>query len=108
MGRIDPRSGKWPLTNLRQNEDTSRDSEEMGYSGKASLSAIPWAVLSEFIPLTEGLCWYKNVGIPKRAAHEALSFICTVHFSFVLLFSVMVFFTCIKCHMLRCIHFIEL
>ena len=26
MGRIDPRSGKWPLTNLRQNEDTSRDS----------------------------------------------------------------------------------
>ena len=47
MGRIDPRSGKWPLTNLRQNEDTSRDSEEMGYSGKASLSARPWAVLSE-------------------------------------------------------------
>ena len=60
------------------------------------------------IPLTEALCWYKNAGIPKRAAHEALSFICTVRFSFVLLFSVMVFFTCIKCHMLRCIHFIEL
>lgn len=33
--------------------------------------------IRELFPLTEALCWYKNAGIPKRAAHETLSFICT-------------------------------
>lgn len=47
MGRVDPINGKWPLTDLRQGEDISQDSEVMGFSGKESLPTVPWIVLLE-------------------------------------------------------------